>query len=399
MMIELRTIDDCKVRNRKVFLRADFNVPMEDGRVTDATRIERTLPTIEALRKRKGRIIIASHFGRPKGKRVAEMSLEPVGEKLAELLGAPVAFAADCIGEEARQKADDLGSGEILLLENLRFHPEEESNDDGFAGKLAELCDLYVNDAFGASHRAHASIDALPRILGPSKSAAGLLLSKEIEFLQRVTEVGEEQRPFVAILGGAKIKGKIEPLETLARLADHLLVGGGMANTFLAAEGVEMAESLVDGDSLDLARKLLSEFRSKIVTPADVVVTDSLENPGSVRTVLLNGSIPDGMMAVDIGPETIDRFRARIELAQTIFWNGPMGVFEKKEFSRGTTEIAAAVAASDAVSVVGGGESVEAVNASGCADQISHISTGGGASLEFISGRSLPGVEILRKDR
>jgi phosphoglycerate kinase len=399
MMINLRTIEDCKVRNRRVFLRADFNVPMEDGRVTDATRIERTLPTIEALRKRKGCIIIASHFGRPKGTRVAEMSLEPVGRKLAELTGVPVDFARDCVGEEAAEKAAALRPGEILLLENLRFHAGEEANDTSFAAELAELCDVYVNDAFGASHRAHASIDALPRVLGESRTAAGLLLAKEIEFLQRVTEVGEDQRPFVAILGGAKIKGKIEPLETLARLADHLLLGGGMANTFLAAEEVEMAESLVDEDSLDLARRLLSEFRSKILTPTDVVVTDSLEAPGSIRTVLLNGAIPDGMMAVDIGPETIDRFRSRIELAQTIFWNGPMGVFEKQEFSRGTTEIAAAVAGSNAVSVVGGGESVEAVNASGSADQISHISTGGGASLEFISGRSLPGVEILRKDR
>lgn len=396
-MIELRTVHELNVDEKRVFLRADFNVPIENGVISDATRIVRTLPTIDLLRERACRIVIASHFGRPKGKVVPEMSLRPVRDRLAELTGLDVQWSSDSIGPEAREKSEGLGAGGILLIENLRFHAGEESNDEAFARELAELADMYVNDAFGASHRAHASIDTLPRLFGDDASAAGLLLAREIEFLQKVVEVDPSDRPFVAILGGAKIKGKIEPLEAMVRIADHLLIGGGMANTFLAAKGVEMGASLVDRDSIDLARRLLEENEEKIELPSDLVVTDSLDDPSAIATVTAEEGVPAASMAVDIGSITADAYARRIGQARTVFWNGPMGVFEKEAFAGGTMKVAQSVANSGAISIVGGGESVEAVNASGIAEKITHISTGGGASLELISGETLPGVEILRK--
>ncbi len=387
-MIHIRTVDQLPIKGGRVFYRVDYNVPMEGTNITDSTRIEETLPTLRLLRERDASLIIASHLGRPKGQRNEKYSLKPVRAKLAELVGADVQWANDCVGPEAEQKASQLKAGQLLLLENLRFHAEEEKNDRGFAEQLRKLADFYVNDAFGASHRAHASIDALPQLFPKDHTAGGLLLAKEIEFLQKVTQVSE--RPFVALLGGAKIAGKIEPLEALVNLADTLLVGGGMANTFLAAKGVAMGASLVDQESIDVAKRILEgKHRAQIVLPVDVIAEDS-------SAIDVGRGLSENQKALDIGPRTITTFEAILKKARTIFWNGPMGMFEKEQFAKGTMAMARAVAESGALTVVGGGESVEAVKASGYADRISHISTGGGASLEFISGAALPGVEVLR---
>jgi phosphoglycerate kinase len=307
-----------------------------------------------------------------------------------------VQWADDCVGTETEAKAKALQPGEILLIENLRYHAGEEKNDHAFAAELHRLADFYVNDAFGACHRAHASIDALPRLFDKEKIAGGLLLAKELQFLQKVTDVSD--RPFVALLGGAKIAGKIEPLEALVKLADAVLIGGGMANTFLAAKGVAMGSSLVDADSLEVAKRILAGgARAEVVLPVDLIVGDSLDNPTRVESVDVATGLTSEQKAFDIGPRTIEDYARRVSEAKTVFWNGPMGVFEKEEFARGTMAMAEAVAKANAITVVGGGESVEAANASGFADRIDHISTGGGASLEFISGAELPGVEVLRK--
>jgi len=383
-MIRIRTVDQLQLRGARVFYRVDYNVPLDGKTVSDATRIEETLPTLRLLRERDASIVLASHLGRPKGQRNDKYSLAPVRAKLAELIGAEVQFASDCVGAEAEEKASKLKPGQLLLLENLRFHAEEESNDKGFAEQLKKLADFYVNDAFGASHRAHASIDALPRLFPKDHSAGGLLLAKEIEFLQKITNVSD--RPFVALFGGAKIAGKIEPLEALVNAADTLLIGGGMANTFLAAKGVKMGASLVDNESIAVAKRISS---SKVLLPVDVVLED-----GSVVDV--SKGLAEGQKALDIGPKSIAALTGALKKARTVFWNGPMGMFEKPEFAKGTMAMAKAVAEAEAITVVGGGESVEAVNESGYADRISHISTGGGASLEFISGASLPGIEVLR---
>jgi len=393
-MIKIRTLADLRPLPARVFYRADYNVPLDGDRVADATRIEETLPTLRRLRDAGCPVVIASHLGRPKGTRNPKYSLEPVRAKLAELLGSDVQWASDCIGDEAAAKAAALQAGEVLLLENLRFHAEEEGNDQAFAGELRKLGEVYVNDAFGASHRAHASIDALPRLFPSDHTAGGLLLAKEIDFLQKVTT--HIEHPFAALLGGAKIAGKIEPLEALVKLADTLLIGGGMANTFLAAKGMRMGNSLVDGESLDVAARLLAGREAMILLPSDLTITNSLDEPTDIKTVGVADGVPHGMMAVDIGPRTISQYASQIGSARTIFWNGPMGVFEKEQFAKGTMAMAKAVAESRAISIVGGGESVEAVKASGFAEKISHISTGGGASLEFISGAALPGVEVLR---
>ena len=395
-MIRIRTLDSLPLTSgSRVFYRVDYNVPLEGTAISDATRIEETLATLRILRDKGVAVVIASHLGRPKGKRNAEFSLAPVREKLAELLGADVQWADDCVGADAEAKAAALKPGEVLLLENLRFHEAEEKNDPAFAEQLKKLADFYVNDAFGASHRAHASIDALPRLFPKENTGGGLLLAKEIEFLQKVTNITE--RPFVALMGGAKIAGKIEPLEALVKLADTVLICGGMANTFLAARGVPMGGSLVDKDSLDVARRIMDGgHKAELLLPDDLVMADSMDNPTDIR----NGDVSDGytaeQKAFDIGPKTITNYEAVLRDAKLIFWNGPMGVFEKEEFAKGTMAMARAVAQADAVTVVGGGESVEAIKASGFADRITHISTGGGASLEFISGASLPGVEVLR---
>jgi phosphoglycerate kinase len=395
-MIRIRTLDGLDFpAGTRVFYRVDYNVPLEGSRITDATRIEETLPTLRLLRERGAAVIIASHLGRPKGERKEKYSLAPVRDRLAELLGAEVQWADDCVGDGAEAKASQLGPSEVLLLENLRFHAGEEKNDGAFAAQLRKLADYYVNDAFGACHRAHASIDALPRLLPTDQTAGGLLLARELEFLQKVTNITE--RPFVALMGGAKIAGKIEPLQALIKLADKVLIGGGMANTFLAAQGVAMGGSLVDQESMSIATKILtSNERAQVILPLDLVVADSLDAPTAIETINVGDGLTAGQKALDIGPRTSSRYATELQNAKVVFWNGPMGVFEKEEFAKGTLAMARAVADADAITVVGGGESVEAVKASGFAGQITHISTGGGASLEFIAGASLPGVEVLR---
>jgi phosphoglycerate kinase len=390
-MITIRTLDDLSLsRGARVFYRVDYNVPLDGTRITDATRIEETLPTLRRLRESGAAVVIASHLGRPKGERKPKYSLEPIRAKLAGLLGAEVQWADDCVGDDADAKASALEPGHVLLLENLRFHAGEEANDHTFAEQLSMLADYYVNDAFGACHRAHASIDALPRLFDKSRTAGGLLLAKEIEFLQKITNVSD--RPFVALLGGAKIAGKIEPLEALVKLADTVLIGGGMANTFLAARGIAMGGSLVDKDSIEVAKRI-----TKVTLPIDLVVADDLEQPKAIETVDVSIGLTEAQKAFDIGPKTIAAYDAILKGARTVFWNGPMGVFEKEAFAKGTMAMARSVAESGGTTVVGGGESVEAVKASGYAGRISHISTGGGASLEFISGEALPGVEVLRE--
>ncbi|HEX6177181.1 MAG TPA: phosphoglycerate kinase [Thermoanaerobaculia bacterium] len=397
-MIQIRTVDGLDINpGSRVFCRVDYNVPLEGSQISDATRIEETLPTIQLLRERGAAIILSSHLGRPKGERNPKYSLQPVRAKLAELTGLDVQWADDCVGAGAESKAAALKPGQLLLLENLRFHAGEEKNDRAFAESLGKLAQFYVNDAFGASHRAHASIDALPRLLPKEKTAGGLLLAREIQFLQKVTQVSD--RPFVALLGGAKIAGKIEPLEALVKLADTVLIGGGMANTFLAAQGKAMGGSLVDAESIDVAKRIVAGgSRATVVLPSDLIVADDLDNPRNITTADAGAGLASAQKAFDIGPKTIERYSKELRNAKTIFWNGPMGVFEKKEFAQGTMAMARAVAESGAITVVGGGESVEAVKESGFADRISHISTGGGASLEFISGADLPGIEILRRD-
>jgi phosphoglycerate kinase len=396
-MIRIRTLDQLHIPpGARVFYRVDYNVPLDGARITDATRIEETLPTLRILRERGAAVILASHLGRPKGERNEKYSLKPVREKLAELLGQDVQWSDDCVGVETSQ----LKAGELLLLENLRFHAGEEKNDAAFAAELRKLADYYVNDAFGACHRAHASIDALPRLMPQENIAGGLLLERELTFLQKVTNI--EERPFVALMGGAKIAGKIEPLEALIKVADKVLIGGGMANTFLAARGVPMGGSLVDLDSLDVAQRIMEATvdggtaRAELVLPEDLIVADSLDKPTEIEDVEVVEGLTAEAKAFDIGPATVRRYESELKDAKLIFWNGPMGVFEKEEFAQGTMAMARAVAAADAVTVVGGGESVEAIKASGFANRITHISTGGGASLEFISGASLPGVEVLR---
>lgn len=395
-MIEIPTVDMLELDTARVFYRVDYNVPIENGEITDTTRIDGTLATIKLLRERGARIIIGAHFGRPKGQRVEKYSLAPVREKLENILERPVQWSGDAIGSDAEAKSKSLAPGEILLLENLRFHEGEEKNDSAFAGELRKLADFYVNDAFGASHRAHASIVALPEQFPTGHVAGGLLLSKELEFLQKVTDVSE--RPFVAVLGGAKIAGKIEALETMVKIADVVLIGGGMANTFLTARGAKLGASLVDRESLSVASRILDgSARAEIVLPVDVIAADSLDSPKRVQTIGIGEPFPQDLTALDIGPQSVKIYSERLAQAKTIFWNGPMGVFEKPEFAAGTRAIAKAVADSDSVSVVGGGESVDAVKSSGFANHISHISTGGGASLEFVSGIPLPGIEVLRK--
>lgn len=396
-MIEIRTLDDMTIpQGARVFYRVDYNVPIEDGHIADTTRIDETLPTLRRLRTAGARILIASHFGRPKGQRTLKDSLAPLRDVLADRIGSPVAWADDCIGNEAEAKSDALGEGDILLLENLRFHPEEEKNDAGFAAELRKLADFYVNDAFGACHRAHASIAALPRLFQPERIGGGLLLMREVEFLQKITRV--EQRPFVAVIGGAKIAGKMEAVETLVKQADTVLFGGGLANTFLAAKGIPMGGSLVDTDELDVAKRILEHpERAHVELPIDLVVADDMDNPTVIETVDSDSGLRDDQKAFDIGPRTVELYTEALHAAHIVFWNGPMGVFEKQAFRQGTMDIAHAVADAHGTTVVGGGESVEAAKMSGFADRISHISTGGGASLDFISGEPLPGVEVLRR--
>jgi phosphoglycerate kinase len=395
-MIRIRTLADLALHSgSRVFYRVDYNVPLEGTTISDATRIEETLPTLRHLLSGGAAVVIASHLGRPKGTRNEKYSLRPVRERLAQLLGQEVQWADDCVGAEVEAIAAKLKAGDVLLVENLRFHAGEEKNGSQFAQELRKLADFYLNDAFGACHRAHASIDALPRLFAKENTAGGLLLERELEFLQKVTNISD--RPFVALMGGAKIAGKIEPLEALVKLADSVLIGGGMANTFLAAKGVAMGGSLVDDDSMDVAKRILDGgARAEVILPVDLVVADSLDNPTKIETVEVSAGLASEQKAFDIGSASISRYESVLRDAKTIFWNGPMGVFEKDEFAKGTMAMARAVADASATTVVGGGESVEAIKASGFAGRITHISTGGGASLEFISGAALPGVEVLR---
>jgi phosphoglycerate kinase len=390
------SIRDLELSGKRVFIRVDFNVPLEAGRVADDTRIRETLPTLRLAIERGARLVLASHLGRPKGKVDPKYSLAPVAAKLAEMLGKPVAFAADCVGAEAEAKSNALRNGDVLLLENVRYHAEEEANDPDFAQKLAALSDqLFVCDAFGSAHRAHASVVGITRSV--RESAAGLLMEKELTYLGKA--ISNPERPFVAVLGGAKVSDKIDVVENLMKLADAMLIGGAMAYTFLKSQGLPVGKSLVENDKLDLARGLLDEARERnfrLLLPVDHVLAES---PDSVQTKTVDiKDTPDGWMGLDVGPKTITQFSHEISKARTIVWNGPLGMFEKPAFAKGTLAMARAVAAATsagATSIVGGGDSVAAVEQSGVASQISHISTGGGASLEFLAGESLPGVAAL----
>ncbi len=388
----MKSIRDLKLEGRRLFLRVDFNVPLENGRVTDTTRIRETLPTVRLAAERGARVVCASHLGRPKGKKRPELSLAPVAVEFAELLGRPVRFVDECVGSQAERVVEGLGAGEVLLLENLRFHAGEEGNDPGFAKGLAALADVYVNDAFGATHRAHASVVGLPRLV--SEKGAGLLMEKEVRELSRLLEPG---RPFAAVLGGAKISGKIDALRALSRRADALLIGGGMANHFVRALGLSVGRSLVEEDKVPLAREILDFCKKEgktIALPSDFVVAESPEDSAGARTVGIS-KIPENLMALDVGQKTIEQFERLLGPVRTVFWNGPMGVFEHPPFDRGTQALAMLLAESEAITVVGGGESVAAVHEAGVADRFTHVSTGGGASLEFITAGTLPGIEAL----
>src|ERR1700733_8813895 len=390
------SIRDLELRGKRVFIRVDFNVPMAGDKVEDDTRIRETLPTIRYAIDQGARLVLASHLGRPKGKVDPKYTLVPVAERLRELLGKPVVFAADCVGVDAESKSKALRDGEVLLLENVRFHPQEEANDPEFSRQLAQLCDgLFVCDAFGSSHRAHASVVGITKFV--RQAAAGLLMEKELTYLGKA--VSNPDRPFVAILGGAKVSDKIEVVQNLMKLADAMLIGGAMACTFLKSQGLPVGKSLVENDKLDLARNLLEEARRRkfrFVLPVDHVLAESPDSASSRVTDI--AQTPENLMGLDIGPKNIALLFQEIAPAPTIVWNGPVGMFEKPAFAQGTLAIARAVAAASAAgatSIVGGGDSVAAVERSGVASKISHISTGGGASLEFLAGEQLPGVEAL----
>jgi phosphoglycerate kinase len=391
------TIRDLQLRGKRVFIRVDFNVPLKDGVVTDDTRIRETLPTLKLAMEKGGRLVLASHLGRPKGAPDTKYSVKPAAKKLEELLGKSVAFAADCVGADAEAKSKALKDGDVLVLENVRFHPEEEKNDETFSKQLAALCDgVFVNDAFGSAHRAHASVVGITKFV--KQAAAGLLMEKEIAYIGKA--VSNPTRPFVAILGGAKVSDKIEVVENLMKIADAMLIGGGMAYTFLKAKGLGIGKSLVEEDKLDLAKRILADAKQKnfkFLLPLDNVIAPEFKADAPAKVVDSN-AMPADQMGLDIGPKTVEGYKAEIAKAKTIVWNGPMGVFEMPAFAKGTLEIAKAVAAATetgAISIIGGGDSVAAVHQSGLAKQISHVSTGGGASLEYLGGRKLPGVEAL----
>jgi phosphoglycerate kinase len=387
------SVRDLDLQGKRVFIRVDFNVPLAKSpegqmEITSDKRIKASLPTIQYALEHGAAVILASHLDRPKGKRNPDMSLTPVAVRLQELLNRPVKMAPDCVGPEVEVMLP--ASGEVLLLENLRFHAAEEKNDPDFAKQLAALCDVYVNDAFGSAHRAHASTEGIVHFV--KQAAAGLLMEQELKYLGMVT--GNPERPCVAILGGAKVSDKIEVIQNLAKIVDKLPIGGAMAYTFLRAQGLPTGRSLVEEDKIDLANKLLDEFGTKLLLPVDHVVVSEIA-PGAPNEVV--ETIPADKIAVDIGPKTIERYSQVIASAKTVIWNGPMGIFEKPPFDHGTVELAKAVADSGAVSVVGGGDSEKAIKAAGVASKITHVSTGGGASLEFLAGIKLPGVAALEK--
>lgn len=391
----IRTIRELPIDSKRVFLRVDFNVPLDGSTITDDSRIREALPTIKHALERGARLVCASHLGRPKKGPDPKYSLEPCAKRLAELLGQDVALPEDCIGDAANKVVYDLRGGQVCLLENLRFHPEEEKDDESFARELAKLADVYVDDAFGSVHRAHASVHGLAKLY--RDRGCGFLLEKEIASLGKIVTAPDE--PYVAVLGGAKVSDKIAVVESLLERVDALVIGGAMANTFLAAGGKNMQASLVEADKLPLARTLLDKARERgidVVLPVDVVVAVKPDAPAG-RVVAVD-AIPESMMALDIGPRSVEDFARRFADAKTIFWNGPMGLFEKEPFASGTFAVARAIADSRAFTVVGGGDSAAAVNAAGpaVAKKIKHISTGGGASLELIEGKKLPGIEVLR---
>jgi len=388
-----KTIGDVDVVGKRVLVRVDFNVPLDEKRaVLDDSRIRMALPTIRYLCDRGAKVILITHMGRPKGVYNEKYSTKPVADKLAELLGQPVAWVGECVGEEVKSAVGALRGGEVLLLENVRFHPEEEKNDREFARRLAELADVYVNDAFGAAHRSHASTVGVAEFL---PAVAGFLLEKELAVLERLLH--DPERPYVAVIGGAKVSDKIDVLSSLLERVDALLIGGGMANTFLAARGYKVGASAVETDKLQAAGSIVDKAAYRglpLVLPLDVVVAREIK-PGAEKMVVPVETIPDGWMALDIGPVTVERFINELKKAKTVFWNGPLGVFEVEDFARGTMAIAKFLGELGATVVVGGGDSVAAVNAAGVAGKLTHVSTGGGASLEFLRGKALPGVEVL----
>ena len=388
-MFRKKTIADVDVNKKRVLVRVDFNVPLKGDEVVDDTRIRAALPTINYLLEHDAAVILCSHLGRPKGKPDAELSLRPVAEHLAELLDEPVAFANDCIGPVAEEAARELGFGEVLILENTRFHIGEKRNDPEMARQLASLADLYVMDAFGSAHRAHASTDGISNYL---PAVAGFLMEKEIQYLGQV--ISDPQKPFIAILGGAKVSDKIGVISNLLAKADLILIGGGMANTFFKAQGYPVGDSLVEDEALDTARELLQVADSRLRLPVDVVIANKFDNDAESK-VMAMAPVPEGWRILDIGPETVAAYDRVLHDARTIVWNGPMGVFEFPKFALGTFGVAEAVAESEAASIVGGGDSVAAINQTGLQDRITHISTGGGASLEMMEGKVLPGIAAL----
>ncbi|MCC6423415.1 MAG: phosphoglycerate kinase [Phycisphaerales bacterium] len=391
----VKTVDQIEVKGKAVLMRVDFNVPLENGKITDDRRITQALPTIRNVLDRGGKLILMSHLGRPKGGPEAKYSLRPVAQRLGELLGQDVRFVDDCIGTAVEQAAAQLKDGQVLLLENLRFHKEEEKNDPNFSRQLAKLADVYINDAFGTAHREHASTFGVPQLLAGKPRGIGFLIRKELKFLGEA--VSNPQRPFVAILGGAKVSDKINVIERLLEKADSLLIGGAMAYTFFLAQGKKVGGSLVEPDKVDLAKKLLEKAGGKIQLPVDTVIASEMTD--TAKTQIVEGNIPDGMEGFDIGPKTVERYKNQIAKAKTIIWNGPMGVFEKKPFAAGTKAVAEAVAAvtdKGAVTIIGGGDSAAAIEQMGLGEKVSHVSTGGGASLEFLENGHFSTLDILQ---
>ena len=390
-----KTVRDLQLKDRRVFIHVDFNVPLKNGVIGDDTRIRESLPTItHALAAGAARIVLASHLGRPRGTPNPEMSLRPVADRLSQLLGTPVAFAEDCIGPKAEAAVASAPAGGIVMLENLRFHPEEEKNDPAFAKSLAALTDVYVNDAFGAAHRAHASVEAIVRLV--REAGAGLLMEKELKYLGHVLE--NPERPFVAILGGAKVSDKIDVIENLIPRVDRLLIGGAMAYTFFKATGKPVGRSLVEDDKLDEARTIIAKAKERglpLLLPVDHVVAPKLEAGAPTETLSVDSAAIGDRMGLDIGPQTARAYADALGDAKTVVWNGPMGVFEIDAFAQGTIAVAKAVADVKGTTIVGGGDSIAAIHKAGVADRITHISTGGGASLEFLGGQTLPGVAVL----
>ncbi len=391
------TIDDLHLKGKRVLVRVDFNVPIEGGKVGDDTRIREALPTIRKIIAEGGKAILMSHLGRPKGGFDPKYSLKPIAEHLSNLLGMPVKFAPDCVGDEVRKMVNELNEGEILLLENVRFHPEEEKNDENFARELASLADVYINDAFGSAHRAHASTEGVARFV--NETAIGYLMQKEIEYLSKATS--NPEKPYVAILGGAKVSDKIQVIKNLIEKVDAFLIGGGMANTFLKAKGYEVGKSLVEEDKLKLAEEILSEAEKKNVKfllPVDCVIANKFANDADFEIVAVD-KVKQDWMILDIGPETVKKFEEVLKDAKTVVWNGPMGVFEFDNFARGTFEIAkilAELTKKGTITIVGGGDSASAVSKAGLSNSVSHVSTGGGASLEFLEGKVLPGIAAIK---